>query len=521
MSSVAVKNPETSSPGVLDRLHVGVVAGVVYILGSLAILLELLPWLWWGPLGFQRVTASGVNAGALAGLVLVGVAVAAGLVYGGARLLGPHPTPGVKAGIFTGLVALLLIALLTRWASYLFEGLVYDGKIGETLGIILTVAVAVVLLVLAGRFLFLAPSFAAKMVAFEEQGWFSATSYKRSQGRLVRRGTIVAVLALAGCGIYALEKHETLAGAGDWGIGIPFTGVDQVKTLNDARPLYTDKRKPREVALSLSERPGESPAGIYKESRPELDLKGEVVGLIATTVVADSAAAKAGIRDGDTITQVDGEPVSDVDSLRSLLEAARSKEKDTARLTVLPGSGFPVDQATFRARNAQLDKDYLRITDKGASSFTDGQLVTKDDWEKERVRIESRKEPGEKVPAYKKPDPATATVAYATVPLLPQVRYTLPVLLAALSLWLAWRIVNVPAFADFLVATEAELNKVSWTTRRRLVQDTIVVLVTVLLFTVFLFVVDVAWGKLLSWKAVGVLKLPEGGKGDKPPEQNW
>ena len=32
---------------------------------------------------------------------------------------------------------------------------------------------------------------------------------------------------------------------------------------------------------------------------------------------------------------------------------------------------------------------------------------------------------------------------------------------------------------DFLIATEAEMNKVSWTTRKRLVKDTIVVLVTV------------------------------------------
>ena len=81
--------------------------------------------------------------------------------------------------------------------------------------------------------------------------------------------------------------------------------------------------------------------------------------------------------------------------------------------------------------------------------------------------------------------------------------------------------VNVPSFADFLIATEAELNKVSWTTRRRLIQDTIVVLVTVVLFTLFLFVVDVAWGQILSLKAIGVLKLPESGQGAQSPEQKW
>ena len=32
----------------------------------------------------------------------------------------------------------------------------------------------------------------------------------------------------------------------------------------------------------------------------------------------------------------------------------------------------------------------------------------------------------------------------------------------AFGLWLGYRIVNVPQFADFLIAVEAEMNKVSW-----------------------------------------------------------
>src|SRR2546430_6963945 len=40
------------------------------------------------------------------------------------------------------------------------------------------------------------------------------------------------------------------------------------------------------------------------------------------------------------------------------------------------------------------------------------------------------------------------------------VSITLPLLLAAASLWLAYRVVNYPTFADFLIATEAEMNKV-------------------------------------------------------------
>ncbi|HBI44946.1 MAG TPA: preprotein translocase subunit SecE [Planctomycetales bacterium] len=74
---------------------------------------------------------------------------------------------------------------------------------------------------------------------------------------------------------------------------------------------------------------------------------------------------------------------------------------------------------------------------------------------------------------------------------------------------MAWRVVNFPPFADFLIATEAELNKVSWTTRPRLIQDTIVVLVTVALLAIFLFLMDQTWRVVLSWKPIGVLQLSE------------
>jgi preprotein translocase SecE subunit len=93
-------------------------------------------------------------------------------------------------------------------------------------------------------------------------------------------------------------------------------------------------------------------------------------------------------------------------------------------------------------------------------------------------------------------------------PILPDVKYTVPLILAAVGVWLAFRIVHVPVFADFLIATEAELNKVSWPTRKSVVQDTIVVLTTVLMLTVFLFLVDIAWGWLLSRPVVGVLRQP-------------
>jgi preprotein translocase SecE subunit len=105
-------------------------------------------------------------------------------------------------------------------------------------------------------------------------------------------------------------------------------------------------------------------------------------------------------------------------------------------------------------------------------------------------------------------DPWIATLPFSDTNfvLLFRISLTIPILLMVLAGWAAWRVVNWPAFADFLIATEAEMNKVSWTTRKRLYQDTIVVLVTVFLFTIFLFVVDILWIKILTNPVIDVLK---------------
>ena len=46
--------------------------------------------------------------------------------------------------------------------------------------------------------------------------------------------------------------------------------------------------------------------------------------------------------------------------------------------------------------------------------------------------------------------------------------FWLPGILLVSGLWIAYRLVNFPAFADFLIAVEAEMNKVSWPTRAEL-----------------------------------------------------
>jgi preprotein translocase SecE subunit len=269
-------------------------------------------------------------------MVVAMIAAAVGLGVVGIRWLAGRAAHGLKAGIFAAFVGILAIAWLTWWIGTMLEHSVFASESSELVGAAVTLAVGAGLLVLAGRWFF-RPATEELLGEFEDQGWFTAAGYKKSQGRLVRRGTIVGIGALIACGLWTLTiGHHTLeTGPKDWALLVPFSG--------------------------------------------------------------------------------------------------------------------------------------------GSQQFI----------------------------------------------VLADVRFTLPLLLAAAALWLTYRIVNFPAFADFLIATEAELNKVSWTTRKRLVQDTIVVLTTVVLLTVFLLLVDSLWGWLLSREYIGVLPPAQSQQQQEQKEQPW
>ncbi|MFO0900455.1 MAG: preprotein translocase subunit SecE [Pirellulales bacterium] len=65
------------------------------------------------------------------------------------------------------------------------------------------------------------------------------------------------------------------------------------------------------------------------------------------------------------------------------------------------------------------------------------------------------------------------------------------VLLAAA--WICFRLVNAPKFADFLIAVEAEMSKVSWPSRTELIRSVIVVMITLFALTAILFAYDAIW----------------------------
>jgi preprotein translocase SecE subunit len=299
------RNPQT-------QLAHSSLLGAIYVLLSLWVVFGGLPYFWGESLGLANEFLSGA-------LLLIATAVVgSALWYAGYQLEKAHARHGLRAGIFFG----ALLIYLALWIALRVVGSFLEsrGDLGAA-GAVITAAIGLGLLY-GVYWVLTKPGFGAWIERVEDRGWLHALPYKPTQGVRVRRGTVLAVLALGCWGIFTLISHrslgyETSGGPpNNWEWSIPFTGED--------------------VAYDLF------------------------------------------------------------------------------------------------------------------------------------------------------------------IPLMFKVHVVVPLILGVALLWLAWRVVNWPTFADFLIATEAEMNKVSWTTRKRLVQDTIVVLVTVFLLTAFLFVVDIVWIKVLS-----------------------
>ncbi len=82
----------------------------------------------------------------------------------------------------------------------------------------------------------------------------------------------------------------------------------------------------------------------------------------------------------------------------------------------------------------------------------------------------------------------------------PLIRYGVPLLLVAcVGLLVLW-IVNRPRTADFLIATEGEMKKVSWSSKKEIIGSTKVVIITTLIMAMILFIVDLSF-RLLFLKA--------------------
>ena len=74
--------------------------------------------------------------------------------------------------------------------------------------------------------------------------------------------------------------------------------------------------------------------------------------------------------------------------------------------------------------------------------------------------------------------------------------------MVAIGLFLSYRLVNYSRFADFLIAVEAEMSKVSWPSRQELIRSSIVVIATMFILAAVLFAYDI----VLTWlfQTIGV-----------------
>jgi preprotein translocase subunit SecE len=85
-----------------------------------------------------------------------------------------------------------------------------------------------------------------------------------------------------------------------------------------------------------------------------------------------------------------------------------------------------------------------------------------------------------------------------------EIRIGIPAVLAAVVAWLGYRLVNMPQFADFLIAVDAEMKKISWPTLQLCFRAGAVVIVTMFLLAIVLFVYDQLWIRV--FEAIGVLR---------------
>ena len=79
------------------------------------------------------------------------------------------------------------------------------------------------------------------------------------------------------------------------------------------------------------------------------------------------------------------------------------------------------------------------------------------------------------------------------------VRFLVPGLLLAAGLWLCYRLVNMPRFADFLIAVESEMAKVSWPSKSEVVRSSAVIIFLIFALAAILAVYDLFWWFVLRY----------------------
>ena len=75
----------------------------------------------------------------------------------------------------------------------------------------------------------------------------------------------------------------------------------------------------------------------------------------------------------------------------------------------------------------------------------------------------------------------------------------------AVFAFVVYRLINRPKVVEFLIATDSEMKKVNWTSRKDLIGSTKVVIVFMILIATILFIFDTVFAQLFHW--IGVLLI--------------
>lgn len=396
-------------------------------------------------------------------------------VVGGGVLARMNPARGVSGGI----ILTVSVAVATAFVASAFYATFTEGWVGGAL-VGLTVAGG-----LFGIYRILTSDQGRGWcAALEDQGWASFHSHKRSQGVLVRRLTLAAILVLGGTGAYSLWHAKPFAPKR------PVVSTD-AKTQEAATQQQTEQKVPPpfhyHVPFTEVVDAGGYPLKASGQTKTSLDVEG-VLKKHRPLGKDDPALAEAAV----VVTPADDKN----DRVTAFVQMMKGQDGKTPGVTDDLKQGLR--EAVQTATGLPAENVTLTFVDAVMKSPRSG-VVNRRYYHELLANREAN---------------ADAT---ALLPLVPVANFTFPLLLLLVSLWGAWRAVNVPSFGDFLIATEAEMNKVSWTTRKRLVQDTIVVLVFLALLTVFLLVIDLFWSWLLSQSWINVLPAkPTGTEGNTP-----
>lgn len=81
-------------------------------------------------------------------------------------------------------------------------------------------------------------------------------------------------------------------------------------------------------------------------------------------------------------------------------------------------------------------------------------------------------------------------------------QWALPGLLLFGGWWVCFRLINIPKFADFLIAVEAEMSKVSWPTRTELYRASVVVILFIFSLAALLFLFDFFWQSVFRFLGI-------------------